>query len=90
MTEFVSVLAETDWLVLLEVYSAGEMPIPGADGMALIKMMSNGMAQKTTFVPLLQNLPETLQKLSQPNDIIILQGAGNIGSIVTALVQTHG
>ena len=90
MTEFVSVLAETDWLVLLEVYSAGEAPIPGVDGMALIEMMSDEMAQKTTFVPLLQNLPETLKKLSQPRDIIILQGAGNIGSIATVLVHSYG
>ena len=86
MTEFISILAETDWLVLLEVYGAGEIPILGVDGMALIKMMSHKMAKKTTFVPLLQNLPEILKKLSQPNDIIILQGAGNIGSVAATLV----
>ena len=89
MNEFISVLDESDCLVLLEVYSAGEPLISGADGRALIKIMSAEMTQKTTFVPLLKNLPKTLRKLSQPNDVIILQGAGNIGSMAMALVQPH-
>lgn len=89
MTEFVFVLMETDLLVLLEVYSAGESPIPEADGESLLKAIEQNVPQKPVFVPHLQDLPAILETVVQSGDIIILQGAGNIGSIVTTLVQSH-
>ena len=89
MAEFVFVLMETDLLVLLEVYSAGESPIPEADGKSLLKAIERNVPQKPVFVPHLRDLPAMLQTVVQSGDIVILQGAGNIGSIVTTLVQTH-
>ena len=89
MAEFVFVLMEPDLLVLLEVYSAGESPIPEADGKSLLRAIEQNVLQKPVFVPHLQDLPTTLETVVQSGDIVILQGAGNIGSIVTALVQPH-
>lgn len=89
MAEFVFVLMETDFLVLLEVYSAGESPIPEADGKSLLKAIEQNVPQKPVFVPYLQDLPAILETIVQSGDVVILQGAGDIGSIVTTLVQTH-
>nr|WP_246168983.1 UDP-N-acetylmuramate--L-alanine ligase [Coxiella endosymbiont of Amblyomma sculptum] len=87
--DFASVLVETDVLVLLEIYSAGEIPIPGIDGDTLLKIVRNHTTKKTVFVPRLQDLQKVLQKLVQPNDVVILQGAGNVGSAATALTSVR-
>ncbi|QTS83757.1 UDP-N-acetylmuramate--L-alanine ligase [Coxiella endosymbiont of Amblyomma nuttalli] len=88
MAEFAFVLMKPDLLILLEVYSAGESLIPEADGKSLLKVIEQNVQQKPVFVPYLQDLPATLQTIVQPNDIVILQGAGNIGSIVTTIVNS--
>lgn len=87
MHNFASVLTESDLLVLLEVYSANETPIPEADGKTLLKAIKQQTAKKTVFVPALQDLPKILRKLVQPNDVIILQGAGSVGASVTTLIR---
>ncbi len=84
--DFASVLIEPDLLILLEVYSAGETPIPGADGKTLLKIIEQQTTKKAVFVPRLQDLPEILRKLVQPNDVVILQGAGNVGAVATTLI----
>ncbi|AKQ33955.1 UDP-N-acetylmuramate--L-alanine ligase [Candidatus Coxiella mudrowiae] len=86
MHDFASVLTEPDLLILLEVYSAGETPIPGADGKTLLKIIEQQTTKKAAFVPGLQDLPKILRKLVQPNDVVILQGAGNVGSAATTLI----
>ena len=89
MAEFVFALMETDLLVLLEVYSAGESPILEADGKSLLKAIEQNVLQKPVFVPNLQDLPAILETVVQSDDVVILQGAGDVGSIVTTLVQPH-
>lgn len=84
--DFASVLAEPDLLILLEVYGAGETPIRGADGKTLLKIIQKTSKKKATFVPELQDLPKILRQLVQPNDIVILQGAGNVGAVATNLI----
>lgn len=87
MHNFASVLIESDLLVLLEVYSANESPILGADGKTLLKAIKQQTTKKTIFVPILQDLPKILRKLVQPNDVVILQGAGNVGAAATTLIR---
>lgn len=87
MTEFVFVLMKTDLLVLLEVYSAGESIIPEASGKSLLKSIEQNIPKKPIFVSHLQDLPVILETVVQSGDIVILQGAGNIGSIATTLVH---
>lgn len=89
MAEFVFVLMETDLLVLLEVYSAGESLIPEASGKSLLKAIEQNVLQRPIFVSHLQDLPAILETVVQSGDIVILQGAGNIGSIVTTLIRPH-
>ena len=88
MHDFASVLTESDLLILLEVYSTGETPIPKADGKTLLKAIEqqNTNTKEITFVSELQDLPKILRKLAQPNDVVILQGAGSVGSIATTII----
>ncbi len=83
--DFVEVLSgQTDKLILLDVYSAGETPIPGADGLALFTAIQSGKSQPV-FVPELTMLAQTLRDTLQEGDILLTQGAGNIGAIAAKL-----
>ncbi|AJC50395.1 UDP-N-acetylmuramate--L-alanine ligase [Coxiella endosymbiont of Amblyomma americanum] len=88
LNDFASVLIESDLLILLEVYSAGEAFLPKADGKTLLKVIRSKTDKKIFFVSELRDLPSMLRKLVRPNDVIILQGAGNIGSIAVDLIRS--
>lgn len=88
--DFVNVLSKTDELVLLEVYSAGEPPIPGANSRELIR----AIRQRSSVEPILlsepSDLAQVLTTLSREGDMILMQGAGSIGGLYQSLTQTFG
>lgn len=83
--DFTQVLSEVDVLVLLEVYAAGEQPIPGADSRALCRTIRQRGKIDPVFVAEPNELPQALQDILKPGDILLTQGAGNIGSIAARL-----
>lgn len=87
MPEFVSVLLDADQLVLTDVYAASEEKIEGADGAALFEAVKKAGATHAAFVPQLSDLPLQLIALLKPNDIVILQGAGNIVTMAGVLLN---
>lgn len=85
--DFVSVLSTVDVLILLDIYSAGETPIPGADSRSLSGSIRARGHVDPIFVPDKAHLLEVLLSVLQDNDILLMQGAGDIGSIVTDLAN---
>ncbi len=85
--DFVDILTTVDQLILTEIYAASEQPIPGVSGAALCDAVKKAGAHDPRFVPQLSEIPAVLQHVVKPNDIIILQGAGNIVTMVSTL--TH-
>ncbi|MFD1384955.1 UDP-N-acetylmuramate--L-alanine ligase [Rhodanobacter aciditrophus] len=79
--DFVKVLSDVDVLLLLDVYSAGETPINGADS----KSMCGSIRQRGTIDPVHvsseDDLHSILANVLRPDDLLITQGAGDIGSI---------
>jgi len=90
MREFSEVLSEADILVLLEIYSAGEKPIPGVSGEVLCQDIENLASKKPIFVPDFKTLPTVLKNTLKNNDVVILQGAGSVGTMAVTLVQEMG
>jgi len=85
--EFVKVLAKADVLVLTEVYAASEKKINGADGNALYTQIAKLRQNKSVyFVSHLDKIPAVLNDLVQENDVVILQGAGDIVKLVEVLI----
>ena len=82
--DFIKVLAKTEMLVLLDVYSAGEDPIEGADGKALYKAV-HVQQNNAIFVEHNEDLLGVLKTVIQPDDIVLLQGAGSIGPLAANL-----
>ncbi len=85
--DFVEVLSTVDALVLLEVYSAGEEPIPGADGRHLCRSIRARGLVEPVFVEGVDGAPEVIKDLVQPGDIVITQGAGNVGALAGELAR---
>lgn len=86
--DFRDVLSKPDALVLLDVYSAGESYIEGADGANLAKAISEHSHTLPVFLEQHQQLATILQKTLQDGDILLMQGAGNIGALASHLAAT--
>jgi UDP-N-acetylmuramate--alanine ligase len=84
--DFVDVLRMADEVVLLDIYSAGEHAIQGISSLSLAEAANH---QRQFPVHLLGNKPldELLENLIQDGDVILFQGAGNIGQLAQYLVQ---
>lgn len=87
--DFVRVLSKVDTLVLLDVYSAGENVLPGAEGRSLAGSIRQRGEIDPLFVEGKQELPGILQNVLRPGDILITQGAGDIGGIAQSLAQAQ-
>lgn len=87
LNEFVQALSQADALFLLEVFAAGEDPIKDATGAALAEKISVYGKIKPEFVAQLDQLPEVLKAKLQDGDVVILQGAGDVGTMPSKLVR---
>tara|TARA_B100000949_G_scaffold20740_1_gene15963 strand:- start:1017 stop:2432 length:1416 start_codon:yes stop_codon:yes gene_type:complete len=85
--DFVRVLSEVDALILVEIYSAGEQAIAGADS----KSLAAGLRQRGGVNPIVVSDPnearEMVKKLANEGDVVIVQGAGNV-SLVSAGMES--
>jgi len=86
LAEFAHVLSEADVLLLLDIYAAGEAPISGVSGESLFQAVRHHSHLNAHFVPTLEELPKTLHSVLQNDDIVLLQGAGNIESMVKEIL----
>jgi UDP-N-acetylmuramate--alanine ligase len=86
--DFVHVLSSVDVLILMEVYSAGEARIPGADGRALCRAIRMRGQVDPVFVENLEELAPVLAGIVQADDVLLTMGAGNVGHIATQLPNT--
>ena len=75
-----NVLAETDVLVLTEVYPAGETPIPNADGRALARAVRARGKVDPVLIEHPRELKQALPPLLRNGDLLLLLGAGDIGA----------
>ncbi|TKB51271.1 UDP-N-acetylmuramate--L-alanine ligase [Ferrimonas sediminicola] len=83
--DFAQVLAQVDQLLLLEVYAAGEEPIAGADSRALARTIRGRGKVDPIYVPGPDALPAMLAEVLQDGDVVLTQGAGNIGALARKL-----
>ncbi len=83
--DFVAVLSRCDVLLLLDVYAAGEDPIPGADSRSLARSIRQRGQLEPVFVERIEDVPAVLRGIVGEGDVVITQGAGNIGRLAQEL-----
>jgi len=64
------------------VYAAGEAPIQGADAAAL-----QAALPLATLVPDIAALPQAIADATRDGDVVIVMGAGTIGSVPARTVE---
>lgn len=84
--DFVKVLSDVDLLLLMEVYPAGEEPIPGADSRSLCRSIRQ-RGVEPVYVDGPEGVADILRNLLQPGDLLLTQGAGNITSLAHQLIN---
>ncbi len=85
--DFVQVLSQVDVLFMLDVYAAGETAIPGADSRSLCRTLRSRGKVDPILVTDIDMLPQMLDEVLRDNDLLLTQGAGNIGKIARQLAD---
>ncbi|MCC6207752.1 MAG: UDP-N-acetylmuramate--L-alanine ligase [Gammaproteobacteria bacterium] len=85
--DFSSVLSESDELLMLEVYAAGEEPIPGIDARTLCRAVRARGRIEPVFVRDGVELARVLQATLVEGDILLTMGAGDIGALAGRLSE---
>ncbi|WP_406547246.1 UDP-N-acetylmuramate--L-alanine ligase [Succinimonas sp.] len=83
--DFVEVLGLTDELILMDVYPAGEAPIVGADGRTLCRSIRLRGQVEPYFASRPELVPGILADIVRDGDIVLTQGAGNVGKLAKQL-----
>jgi len=86
--DFVKVLAEVDLLLLLEVYPAGEEAIAGADSRHLAASIRQRGQLDPIHLERGSDPAPLLSTLLQAGDILLCQGAGDIGLLAAQLLES--
>ena len=87
--DFCEVLSLPDKLILLDVYSAGEGYIEGADGATLANEIKKRGRIEPIFIEKHDTLPSLFARELQDGDVLLMQGAGNIGALAARLAATE-
>ncbi len=85
-SQFVAALRLADELVLLDIYTAGEEPISGVSSQTLLHEVATSYVSAQIGDE--ECLTEQLDRIVREGDIILMQGAGNIGQLAINLMQT--
>ncbi|MDB4076845.1 UDP-N-acetylmuramate--L-alanine ligase [Porticoccaceae bacterium] len=87
--DFVQVLAEVDVLLVLDVYSAGEEPIPGAGSKNLCGSIRQRGGIDPIYVESIEEVPYLLGELVRGDDFVMTQGAGSVSKLVAMLADSE-
>jgi UDP-N-acetylmuramate--alanine ligase len=84
--EFANALAAADSAVLLDIYSAGEEPIPGASSAAIAAAVS-AKGGTALFEPNLMRAIDYAIAQAHTGDIILTLGAGDVTSLGPQIIS---
>ena len=87
--EFGRALGLADEVVVMEVYAAGEDPVPGATG-ATVAAAVPLPADRVVFEPSWSAVPAELASRAQPGDLVLTLGAGDVTQIGPEVLRLLG
>ncbi|HEX9873346.1 MAG TPA: UDP-N-acetylmuramate--L-alanine ligase [Deferrimonas sp.] len=84
--EFLTAFYQADHLVVMDIYAAGEEPIPGADAQALAEGVTGHGHKDVHYIAERDAVVAHLTAQMRPGDIVITLGAGNVWQVGEALI----
>ena len=89
--EFGDAFGAADAVVITEVYGAGEMPQPGVNGKLIVDAICETRGHPEVFyLPRQGEIPRVLREVSEPGDLVLTLGAGDISTVGDDLLQLLG
>ncbi len=88
MKSFATSFNQADVLIITEIYGAGETSIAGISGKTLFDEVKQFGHKNIYFEPDLKKITPLIRKIAQPEDIILIMGAGNIYQIIPDIAKT--
>lgn len=81
---------DSDIVIITDVYSAGEPPIPGISGKTIYDAVVQSGHPNVLYVPRVADVTEKLLQMIVPGDIIFTMGAGNIWKMGESFLKRLG
>jgi UDP-N-acetylmuramate--alanine ligase len=89
--EFGKAFAAADAVLITEVYGAGEMPQPGVNGKLVVDAICETSGHpEVYYLPQQDTIPKVLREISEPGDMILTLGAGDISRAGEELLEILG
>ena len=86
--EFGDAFRLADRVVLMDVYSAGEMPIPGVSGKTLVRaLLDRAPRSRVTYLPHRADIPEYLKGELREGDLVMTMGAGDVTTVGPEIIR---
>ncbi len=85
--EFAVALSMADKVILTDVYSAGEVPIKGADTATIFNAMKNNGYKNAVYIPDKSRILSYLSNTMEKGDIMLFMGAGDISAVAEKLAD---
>lgn len=82
--DFADALSDADAVYLLDVYPAGEEPIPGVSSQLIADRVRG---QETVDIIAEKELPQVMKNVLREGDLVLVMGAGSIWQQAPAIVQ---
>ena len=86
MNDFGPALALADEVVLVDIYAAGERPIPGINLETLAASVRRNV-KRLHVVPDLDDAAAAIGRLTHPGDVVVTLGAGSIGTLPDRILR---
>lgn len=87
-SEFGRAFRGADRVVLMDVYSAGEAPVPGVGGRTILEtLLRHSPRAQAAYLPHRAEIVPYLASRVEPGDLVLTMGAGDVTAIGPLLVQ---
>ena len=86
LERFGAALAAADDVLLVDVYGAGEAPLPGATAGAVAAAVGRVSSTPVRVVGSLAAIPELVAAEARPGDVVVTLGAGSIAAVPARIV----
>ncbi|MEC4184623.1 UDP-N-acetylmuramate--L-alanine ligase [Adlercreutzia sp. R21] len=88
--EFGAAFDGADTVTFMDVYSAGEAPVPGVSGKTFLEPVIEHGHAGARYVPRRIDAVPAMMDIAEPGDLIITMGAGDVTAIAPQLVDELG
>jgi UDP-N-acetylmuramate--alanine ligase len=86
--DFGDAFCDADKIVLMDVYSAGEAPIPGVSGKTLLDaVLRTHPRAQVAYLPHRADIVDYVMARSRPGDIVLTMGAGDVTALGSELLR---